>query len=316
LNFGLAVFIGANVVALKIAARSADNRSARSRRFSRPARPGAEMPARANEYKPEDRNFEITSPAIAVFLLLICADLGFTLLHLVGTETDWLRGTRTSLEAEGGPAETFQYLKEFWVMVCMAAAFVFTRRAVFVSWALIFLFLLADDSAQLHENVGSWLGGRFAFSAPFGLRSKDIGELLFAGTAGLFMIAVVGAGLWRGTEHCRRVSRNLGILIVSLAVVGIVVDVLHVIAYFGKSLWAQVLLVVEDGGEMVVMSAITAYAFQVATHRGQTRLDLWSVVKTVLAWDVTRSWRPAPVYSRTKLSGISVSPAARIEDAP
>jgi hypothetical protein len=34
---------------------------------------------------------------------------------------------------------------------------------------------------------------------------------------------------------------------------GVVVDILHVIAYMGRSLLAQVLLVVEDGGEMILL---------------------------------------------------------------
>ena len=267
------------------------------------------MPAPAHSSEREDRYANV-SPAIAVLLLLICADVGFTLLHLIYVETGWLRGARISLEADGGPAEIFQYLKEFWVAVCMVAAFVLTRRAVFVSWALVFLFLLADDSMQLHENVGTWLGERYALPAPFGMRSKDIGELLFAATAGLVMLAVVGVALWRGSENCRRVSQNLGVLVVTLGVVGILLDALHVIAYFGDSLLAQVLLVVEDGGEMIVMSAMTAYAFQVATNMGRTELDLWSPLKAALAWDVNRLWRPASAFPRTKLSGISVSPAS------
>ena len=234
---------------------------------------------RTQDHQPEARHSESTFPAFAVFLLLICADAGFTFLHLISVETGWLRGARISLEADGGPAEIFQYLKEFWVMVCMVAAFVSTRRAVFVSWAIVFLFLLADDSMMLHENVGTWLGQRYAFPAPFGMRSKDIGELLFAATAGLVILAGVGFTTWRGTGQCRRISRDLGILIVSLGLVGILLDVLHVIAYFGQSLLAQVLLVVEDGGEMIVMSAMTAYAFHVATHRGRTSLDLWSLVR-------------------------------------
>ena len=217
---------------------------------------------------------ESTSSAFAMFLLLACADAGFTILHLINVETGWLRSARISLEADGGPAEVFQYLKEFWVAACMAAAFYFTRRPVYVCWALVFLFLLADDSMQLHENVGTWFGERYAFSAPLGLRPKDIGELLFVGAAGIAILAFVGIAAWRGTEECRRVSRNLGLLIVALGLVGILLDVVHVIAYFGESLLAQVLLVIEDGGEMFVMSAMTAYAFHVATHKGRTRFEL------------------------------------------
>ena len=237
----------------------------------------------------EARHLESTSPAIALLLLLICADVGFTLLHLINVETGWLRGTGISLESDGGPAEIFQYLKAFWVIVCMVVAFVSTRHGVYVSWALVFLFLLADDAGQIHENVGTWLGQRYGFPAPFGLRSKDIGELLFAAAAGLTILAVVGVAVWRGTEQCRRISRDLGCLIVVLALVGILVDMLHVIAFVGQSLLAQVLLVVEDGGEMIVMSALTAYAFHVAAHVGRSRFDLWSFVRIRLAWNVSRT---------------------------
>ena len=124
---------------------------------------------------------------------------------------------------------------------------------------------------------------RRAFSAPLGLRPKDIGELLFVGAAGVVILAVVGTAAWRGTEQCRRVTRDLGLLIVALGLVGIALDVVHVIAYFGESLLAQVLLVLEDGGEMIVMSAMTAYAFHIATHRGLTRFDLSALVRARLA---------------------------------
>ncbi len=264
---------------------------------------------RAQKLLPETRDYETVFPALAVLFLLICADLGFILLHLISVETGWLRGARISLEADGGPAEIFQYLKEFWVAVCMVAAFVATRRPVYVSWAIVFAFLLVDDSAQLHENAGTWFGRQFEFTAPFGLRAKDIGELLFAAIVGVGILAAVTVTALRGSEQCRRVSRDLGILTVSLGMVGIVLDVIHVIAYFGRSLLAQVLLVVEDGGEMLVMSAMTAYAFHVMTHMGRTRFDLWSNVQAWLAWDVTTVWRPAPVFTRTKLSGVGISPA-------
>jgi hypothetical protein len=255
------------------------------------------------------RNHESTFPALAVFMLLISADLGFTLLHLIDVETGWLRAARISLEADGGPAEIFQYVKEFWAVLCMAAAFVWTRRAVFVIWAMVFLFLLVDDSMQLHENAGTWLGQVYSLPAPFGLRPKDVGELLFAAMICVAIIAGVGLTAWRGTAQCRRVSQDLGVLIVMLGLAGIVLDVVHVIAYFRGSPLAQVLVVLEDGGEMIVMSAISAYAFHLATHMGRTRFALWPLVKQVLAWDVTTIWRPSPAFSRTTLSEISVSPA-------
>ena len=226
---------------------------------------------------------ETTKPAVALLLLLTCTDAVFTLLHLIYVETDWLRGRPMSLEADGGPAETMQYVKEFWVGICMVFAFVSTRYLAYAVWALFFFFLLVDDAAQVHERVGFWLGQRYGFRAPFGLRPDDVGELLFAGAVGVTMLGGVGAAVLRGTEQSRRISRDLLCLVFMLALFGIGVDVLHVITYMGQSLMAQVLLVVEDGGEMIVMSAMAAYAFHVACYAGRTRFDLWSIVRARFA---------------------------------
>ena len=68
-------------------------------------------------FRPDARPHESTFAAVALMLLLFCADAAFTLAHLVNVETGWLRGNRISLEDDGGPAEVFQYLKEFWIVV-------------------------------------------------------------------------------------------------------------------------------------------------------------------------------------------------------
>ncbi len=217
-------------------------------------------------------------------LLLFCGDAVFTVLHLINVETGWFRGSRISLEEDGGPAEIFQYLKEFSIVVCMVVAFISTRHAAYLSWAFVFLFLLADDAGKIHEGVGGWLARRYELPAPFGLRSQDLGELLFSGAIGVAILGAVGVAVRHGTEQCRRISRDLGCLLVALALVGVLIDMLHTIAYTRQSLLAQVLLVVEDGGEMFVMSAVMAYAFHVATHVGRTRFDLWFHVRTRLAW--------------------------------
>jgi hypothetical protein len=65
-----------------------------------------------------------TAPAVALLLLLISADIAFIVLHLVNVETGWFRGVPMSLEADHGLPETFQYIKTFWIAVCMAAALV------------------------------------------------------------------------------------------------------------------------------------------------------------------------------------------------
>ena len=224
-----------------------------------------------------------TTPAVALLLLLISADVAFIVLHLVDVETGWLRGVPISLEADRGLPETYQYIKTFWIALCMAGAFTRTHIRAYACWAIVFALLLIDDATRTHERVGAWLGRVYKFPVAFELRPDDIGELIFAALAGSAMLALVGFASWRGGEQSWRVSRDILCLVVVLAFVGVAIDTLHVIAYLHRSLLAQVLLVIEDGGEMLVMSALTAYTFHVASHRGRTRFDLWASLKGRIA---------------------------------
>ena len=226
--------------------------------------------------------------------LLICADIAFIVLHLVYIEVSALRGVRLSLEAEGGMAETYQYVKEFWIAACMAAAFRRTRVPLYASWALVFAFVLFDDALQIHERAGAWLGRAYALPTMFGLRPDDVGELLFAAMVGASVLALVGVATWRGGEQARRISRDMLCLLTAFAILGVLVDTLHVVAYVQRSLVEQLLLVVEDGGEMLVMSALTAYAFHVASLRGRTRFDLWAMLRARVGFGPPRDFLPSP----------------------
>ena len=221
------------------------------------------------------------APATTLLVLLIAGDLIFIFLHLLSVETGWMRGVKISLEADGGMPETYQYAKEFWMAACMTITFWRTRLRLYAAWSAVFGFLLLDDAGQIHEQVGAWLARRFELPAMFGLRSTDTGELTVAACVGLTMVAIVGLTSWRRGEQSERISRDVFSLICMLGVVGVFVDMLHVMTYLNGSLLAQVLLVVEDGGEMVVMSALTAYASYVTSHRGLTRFDLWTTLKAI-----------------------------------
>jgi hypothetical protein len=223
------------------------------------------------------------TPAATLLLLLICTDLAFIVVHLVTVETGWLRGVGISLEAERGLPETYQYIKEFWAAVAMAFMFWRTRIRSYAGWSALFVFLLLDDAGQIHERVGAWLGRQYALPGVLGLRPDDAGELLYAGMVGTFVVALVGLVHWRGGAQARRTSRDVLCLLVLFAIPGVFVDMLHVVAYLQGSLLAQVLLVVEDGGEMLVMSALVAYVFHIASHRGGSRYHLWNQVKTFTA---------------------------------
>ena len=217
--------------------------------------------------------------AWTLLLLLLAADLAFIFLHVLYIETSLLRGRPFSLEADNGVPEAFQYVKQFWVALCMVMLFRGTRAVVYIGWALVFTFLLLDDAFQLHEHFGKWLSAQYMLPVAFGLRPDDIGELLFAASVGVTALLLIGVGFWRSDADARMVSRDMSILIVLLAVLGVGVDVLHVISYFHAPMLAQYLLIFEDGGEMLVVSGMVAYTVNAMSHEGRPTVDLWAIMR-------------------------------------
>jgi hypothetical protein len=211
--------------------------------------------------------------------LLVAADLAFIVLHVLYVETSLLRGRPFSLEADNGLPEAFQYVKQFWVALCMAAMFRRVREMVYIGWTLVVTFLLLDDAFQFHEQVGEWLGKQYGLPVAFGLRPDDIGELLFAGFIGGIAALLIGFGYWRGNADARIVSRDMVLMMIVLAGLGVGVDILHVITYFKAPLLAQLLLILEDGGEMLVVSAMVAYMVNVLNHQGRATVDLWAIMR-------------------------------------
>lgn len=214
-----------------------------------------------------------------LLLLLIAADLAFIVLHVVYVETSLLRGRPFSLEADNGLPEAFQYVKQFWIALCMLTLFRRTRELVYLGWAIVFAFLLLDDAVQIHEQFGQWLGEHYALPVAFGLRPDDIGELLFAAVVGGVTVLLIGFGFWRADADARTVSRDMALLVVVLATLGVGVDILHVITYFKAPMLGQLLLILEDGGEMLVVSGIAAYIFNVVIHEGRAPVALWAIIR-------------------------------------
>jgi hypothetical protein len=227
--------------------------------------------------------------AWTLLLLLVAADLAFIVLHVLYVETSLLRGRPFSLEADNGLPEAFQYVKQFWVALCMAAMFRRVREVVYIGWAVVFAFLLLDDAFQFHEHIGKWLGEQYSLPTVSGLRQDDIGELLFAGFIGGITTLLIGFGYWRGNADARIISRDMVLMVIVLAGLGVGVDILHVITYFKAPLLAQFLLILEDGGEMLVVSAMVAYMVNVLNHQGRATVDLWAIARRRFATKTPRT---------------------------
>jgi hypothetical protein len=197
-------------------------------------------------------------------LLLVCGDLVYILIHVGHLFVPGLRGAHYSLETDGGLAEFYQYMKELWLAVCLLAAFVQRRHLVLLVWSGFFGFLLLDDALELHEHVGFWLGKRLGLPAVMGLRPDDFGELMVAAAVATSLLGLLAIAWWRDRQATWRLSKELLILTIALGACGVLLDQLHVIAYFKAPAISDPLALLEDGGELLIVSTMTACAMDLA----------------------------------------------------
>jgi hypothetical protein len=134
---------------------------------------------------------------------------------------------------------------------------------------------LVDDAFQLHENLGIVVANQFGYQPMAGLRAQDFGELTVTASAALILLPLLAAAYYWGSRAFKRACRPMVVLLGLLVIVGVGVDMIHIIVQTvtERSVWHRLLIIVEDGGEMLVMSLICAYALHLLL---QTRISTLS----------------------------------------
>lgn len=150
--------------------------------------------------------------------------------------------------------EIFNYIKWLMISGIFALAFFHQRHAIFACLSVVFLLILADDSLQLHERSGSLR--LIDANGDRGL-AQAYSEILFWCCLGLVCLGLILAA-WRSTPAEVR-SKLWTVLWLFAGVVasGVVVDFFH--QFTGeKTVVSGVLLLLEDGGEMIFISLMLA----------------------------------------------------------
>jgi hypothetical protein len=211
--------------------------------------------------------------SLPVLLPLLVADLAF----VAASVWQLLDGNRTgpwALETDGGFAERFGYVQQAAISLLLLALALRTRRAVFAAWGSLYACALADDSLRLHENKGAWLAERIGEHLWFpdgllGLRANDLGEMLVWGLLAVLPLAAVVL-LHRGSDPAtRRASWGMAVLLVAYIGCGGLLDQLHVLVM--DTPIGDAVGTLEDGGELVALSATVAYATRLLLVAGRPR---------------------------------------------
>lgn len=209
-----------------------------------------------------------------LLILLIITDLVFVFLHILFMYTDLVSNSNYALYRDRGYAEFFQYTKELWVAILLFSLAIKKRRMLYLVFSSLFFYFLVDDAVELHEQVGEFLANYFGFQPALGLRDVDFGELIVAAVLGLVFAIAIAAFYFRSHRSARRVALYLASMTVLLAGFGVVVDMIDImVPHQGAS---DVLMIVEDGGEMLVMSLITWFVFHLNFYNEEIPFSLSS----------------------------------------
>ncbi len=195
------------------------------------------------------------SPA-TLLILLLAADAGFVILPLSHLLTPFVQDPRFSVELDRGFGETYQYVKEYWAALLLLVVGLARRAPLFVAWAALFAYLLADDAFMLHERLGAALAPHLPLPPGFPLAAHHVGEAVVLGLASGLALALVVLTSLTSDAYARGASARLLQMTALLAFFGIGVDLLHAMVPPGP--WHTALGVVEAAGEMVVLSVIVS----------------------------------------------------------
>ncbi|WP_303317749.1 hypothetical protein Q4Q34_17700 [Flavivirga abyssicola] len=190
-------------------------------------------------------------------VLLVITDFMFLILHTLYVHNMIDGNPYCSLELDLGYSEFYQYMKEFWIFILFLFIAQKKKYLIYLVWALFFFYLLLDDSLAFHENYGKYLKDYFEIQPRFNLRPQDFGEILVSFSVGfVFLILFIFSYLKIDLEG-KKITKNVFVLVLLLVFFGIFIDLLHIAIPYHSNRFT----LVEDGGEMFVMSLILCYVF-------------------------------------------------------
>ena len=207
------------------------------------------------EYEPFENPMRNNMAGLILILLLVIDAilLAIFLSHrLLGEPTSSL----FSIGRDHGFPEFFQYIKQIWFSLVLFTVYLQTRQPTLLIWSVLGGVLFLDDAAQFHERAGHIISSGLSLAGTDSIRGQDFGEVIAAGMLGAVFTVLLALFYKRDSRELREFSRNLFLLLMGLVFFGIVVDL------FVHGAQSLVLFIIEDFGEMIVISVMLWYGLR------------------------------------------------------
>ena len=195
-----------------------------------------------------------------LLMLMISADCLLILLHTLhrlffrfNIHFPSLENRSFSLETDLGIAESFQYIKEFW-MIILVLIFIWKYKEsiiLYVSWSFLFAYLLLDDMLSIHDQLAPLWVEEYQLGT---IASVNVGELTITAVVGMFFCVVLSLNYIRAGRLARVHSRYFMLFVVVLAGFGVGFDIIHSFFSHSSIPVIEILAIIEESGELFVMS--------------------------------------------------------------
>ena len=164
------------------------------------------------------------------------------------------------LGEERGYAEVFFQTLTAWSIVLLVVAAVRRRAGILIIFAIFTAYLLADDYFQIHERIGTWFGFNVLY---VGLLSPHLGEGFWLASIGVLLSASFAIAYRFARPESRRIALTVAAVYAVLAFFGVIIDAIHS-PFIDMPVIDPIMIAVEDGGEIAVMSVLVVYLMSLA----------------------------------------------------
>ena len=198
-------------------------------------------------------------PFFALDFVIIAISTAIGYAYLKGIVPVWPDFLNIGRDWSAG--EVFGYIK--WIMLAFAflTAYVREKAAIFLALFVVTLILLADDSLQIHETFGPFVVESIGLQNVMGVKAYTIGPMVVWGVLGVFVVSFTWMGWRTAPIALRRKLYPVFGFFLAIVFFAVGIDAIHELIDFPKVM-KGVMGVFEDGGEMIVMTALLRYGWR------------------------------------------------------
>ncbi len=202
-------------------------------------------------------------------LMLLGIDIIFILLSLIDSFSGF-NFSNFAVQNDNLFAEKFQYFKFIGIaFICFLLA-IKSRSPKFLFFMNIPIYLYLDDSRQLHERFGTKIasflyGGNSNDTLITNFRYQDIGEIIYMLFFAFILLFIFLICYALSNTFERHFLKKILKLFIIFGIFAILVDSMHQLS---EGFLYNILTIIEDGGEMIPISFISAYFFKYLIKNG------------------------------------------------